>query len=391
MIHTENFKTRTEIRARQNPKKQGFWDIGLDIGYSGVKGFSPNKVFCFPAFAKKVPEGLVSIAKPSDKDIQYKNLETGDIWDVGEAAQARATTNDSELALFGRVRYYNEMFQVLAKVGFALSLMKNKFGAPGGEDIISVETGLPPEYIKSDANILKEALAGQHHFALKIGSGQWQEFHFTITEKQIDVMDQPMGTLVSVSTASNGKPSADAQNYFSSKVIIMDAGFGTLDIYNIDKGKIQTKPETIDDMGMKQVFKNTIADIYDLYEKEITIPGMQELLESGEIKVRKKAEKHSNTRAVGTARVNFSDYLEKNSKNVCISALNHICDTYGGLIDHDYLIITGGTCAAWAPIIREYFGANETLTILSGAHNDDLPAIYANVRGYYMFALNRHR
>ena len=162
MIHTENFKTRTEIRARQNPKKQGFWDIGLDIGYSGVKGFSPNKVFCFPAFAKKVPEGLVSIAKPSDKDIQYKNLETGDIWDVGEAAQARATTNDSELALFGRVRYYSEMFQVLAKVGFALSLMENKFGAPD-EDIISVETGLPPEYIKSDTGILKEALAGEHH------------------------------------------------------------------------------------------------------------------------------------------------------------------------------------------------------------------------------------
>ena len=171
----------------------------------------------------------------------------------------------------------------------------------------------------------------------------------------------------------------------------MDAGFGTLDIYNIGSGKILTKPETIDDMGMKQVFKNTIADIYDLYEKEITIPGMQGLLESGEIKVRKKAEKHSNTRAIGTSRVNFSDYLEKNSKEVCFSALNHICDTYGGLIDHDYLIITGGTCAAWNPLIREYFAANETLTILSGAHNDDLPAIYANVRGYYMFALNRHR
>lgn len=390
MIHTENFKTRTEIRPRQNPKKAGFWDIGLDIGYSGVKGFSPNKVFCFPAFAKKVPEGLVSVAKPSDKDIQFKNLETGDIWDVGEAAQERANTNDNELALFGRVRYYSEMFQVLAKVGFALSIMGNKFGEPG-EDILSVETGLPPEYIKADTPILKEALSGEHHFALKVGRGQWQEFHFTIDENQIDVMDQPMGTLVSVSTASNGKASADAQRYFSSNVMIMDAGFGTLDIYNIANGKILTKPETIDDMGMKQVFKKTIEDIYSLYEKEINIPQMQRLLEKGEIKIKKKAEKHSNLRAIGTAKVNFSDFLENNNKEVCISALNHICDTYGGLIDHDYLIITGGTCAAWASIIREYFEANETLTILSGANNDTLPAIYANVRGYYMFILNKHR
>lgn len=390
MIHTSNFKTKTEIRTRQNPKKKGFWDIGLDLGYSGVKGFSPNKEFCFPAFAKKVPEGLMTIAKPSDKDIQYKDLETGDVWDVGEAAQSRSSTNDSELALFGRVRYFNEMFQVLAKVGLALGLMENKFGGPG-DDIVSIETGLPPEYIKSDTADLKEALAGEHHFALKLGAKEWQEFRFIIAESQIDVMDQPMGTMVSISTASNGHPSADAKNYFTSKVLIMDAGFGTLDIYNIDNGKIITKPETIDDMGMKQVFKQTIADIYDLYQKEITITGMQELLESGELKVRKKADKHSATKAVGTTRVNFSDILEQNNKNVCLSALNHICNTYDGLVEHDYIVITGGTCAAWNPIIRDFFAENETLTILSGSHNDDLPAIYANVRGYYMRALNRHK
>lgn len=380
MIHTENFKTKTVLVERKNPTKER-WNIGLDIGYSAVKGFSPNAVYCFPAFAKKVTE-IATIRRPNEKDIQYRDDMTGEIWDVGESAQDRSTTNDNELNVYGRVRYFNEMFKVIAEVGMAFGMLKNNYGAPIDKEIF-LQTGLPPEYRKRDEEDLKEALSGQHTFSIKIGKRDWISFDFELDTKHIGVIDQPMGTLLSVSTASNGHPSADAARFFSSNVLIMDAGFGTLDIYNISKGKILTTPETIDDMGMKRVFKEVIHQIFDKYKKEITILGMQNVLASGKISILNKKERKSSL-------IDISDILEECNKKVCLEALNRICNSYDNLADHNYLIITGGTCSAWSNIIREFFsGMKETLTVLSGAQNDNLSSVFANARGYYMYALNQ--
>lgn len=379
MIHTENFKTKTVLVERENPSK-GRWNIGLDIGYSAVKGFAPNVVFCFPAFAKKVTE-IDTIRRPNEKDIQYRNDATGEIWDVGESAQDRCTTNDNELNVYGRVRYFNEMFKVISEVGMAFGMLKNRYGAPTDKEIY-LQTGLPPEYRKRDEEDLKEALSGRHTFSVKIGKRDWIPFDFELDANHIGVIDQPMGTLLSVSTASNGRPSADAAQFFSSNVLIMDAGFGTLDIYNISKGKILTTPETIDDMGMKRVFKEVIEQIFAKYKKEITILGMQSVLSSGKISIFDKKARRSSS-------VDISDILEECNKKVCMEALERICNSYDNLIDHNYLIITGGTCSAWASLIRDFFSGMETLTVLSGAQNDNLSSVFANARGYYMYALNQ--
>ena len=63
-MDTKLFKTRTIIQSqtvngqraaiRKNPsRKPDQWVIGLDIGYSSVKGMSQNSLFTFPKFAKK--------------------------------------------------------------------------------------------------------------------------------------------------------------------------------------------------------------------------------------------------------------------------------------------------------------------------------------------------
>ena len=53
--------------------------------------------------------------------------------------------------------------------------------------------------------------------------------------------------------------------------------------------------------------------------------------------------------------------------------------------EYDYLIITGGTSAAWRDMIRDYFSGMETLKIENGNKNGGMKAIFANVRGYYMY------
>jgi molybdopterin biosynthesis enzyme len=59
------------------------------------------------------------------------------------------------------------------------------------------------------------------------------------------------------------------------------------------------------------------------------------------------------------------------------------------LYEYDYLIITGGTSAAWANRIRETLKDMETLKIINGNCNDNIPLIFANVRGYYLYRMTK--
>ena len=71
-----------------------------------------------------------------------------------------------------------------------------------------------------------------------------------------------------------------------------------------------------------------------------------------------------------------------------MEAINTINGYYNYLQDEDFLVITGGTGAAWINIIREFYKEMSTLKIIDGSANDTVPAIFSNVRGYYMQQLN---
>ena len=100
---TERFKTKTEFIERENLSVDNIWGVALDIGYSAVKGISPNSVYRFPSYARKSKQ-LLSFAEPEESDIYYRDMESGEIWVLGERAQSLITledTTDSSLALYG--------------------------------------------------------------------------------------------------------------------------------------------------------------------------------------------------------------------------------------------------------------------------------------------------
>ena len=70
MIDTKTIRTQQEIIAKRNmalPKK---WILGIDAGFSSLKGFAPNKYFCFPSFAHKLDSELQVV---NEKDILYRD------------------------------------------------------------------------------------------------------------------------------------------------------------------------------------------------------------------------------------------------------------------------------------------------------------------------------
>ena len=77
------YAPKTERLHRENRSVNGYWPVGIDYGFSAVKGFSPNKVFCFPncAIQQKNDE---SILDPDDTDIIIRDKEG--TWIIGQKA-----------------------------------------------------------------------------------------------------------------------------------------------------------------------------------------------------------------------------------------------------------------------------------------------------------------
>lgn len=379
MKPSEQFKTKTVFKKRENVKADGFWPIALDVGYSAVKGFSPNHVYCFPSYAKKAEGEGVLFGKQNNYDIKYRDTD-GEIWNVGYLAQDMGSmndTNDSESALFGRNRYMTDMFLVITRVGLALGLMENEFGKRKSEEEIIVQAGLPPKYKDTDTKYVRAVTGGRHVFDLKVGSDDWMHFDITIKKENVMVMSQPMGALWSVACDNNGRFIKEASKYFNSKILIFDPGFGTLDLFSIMNRSPQGS-ETFSDLGMKRVFQETIKGIQKDYDVEISIVKMQEVLKAGDVKVTDIMTMSSDT-------VDIHPYLESANKKVCMEALSMTKQSCNFLIDYDYMIVDGGTGSAWMPHIKEHLKNMKTLTILEAIQNDNLPNYFSNARGYYMY------
>lgn len=380
-MKTSEYMTRTIFNKAEYPTfNNSFRPLAIDFGYSAVKGISPDMVYCFPSFAKKIHGTLNFFGKAENSEIYYRDSQTNEIWAVGASAFAMTTSessNDSVSTLFGRNRYFSEMFRVISRTGIGIGLM-------GFDGIMTqkpvIQTGLPPAYLKSDAALLKEALSGHHSFDLKIGGRNWTHYEYQLTEADIKIMPQPMGTLVSITTDHDGNPTANSQELFKSRLLILDPGFGTLDTYLI-KNKMNVGHETFDYLGMKGVLQNTADVIFQRYGVELAVSAMQKNLETGTVT---KLDRIS----MKSTPYPFADILEAESKKVCMRVIEKIKEIYNYLIDIDYLVITGGTGAAWSNYIREYFAGMDTLQIISGNVNDSLPYIFANTRGYYMYLTN---
>lgn len=413
MIETMDYRTKTLMLETANVTVDDFWPIAIDIGYSSVKGFSPNSIFAFPAYAKNLKKNPKFYGELKDDEILYRDGDTGEIWRVGRSAQEMVDdldTEDSEGELFGRTRYFSQLFKVLLRTGLALGMLSNRAGEYNGKPIY-VQTGLPPKYLDEDKEYLIETLSGTHEFAIKTSRTQnYVNMKINLPEKNIEVMSQPEGTLMNLVLDDNGKGRPNSRSLFQSNVIIFDAGFGTLDLFDIKNRKSSSK-ETFSQFGMREILERTMQKIKKRDEVALSPSAMQNALETGTVLIKKR-----NGIKLSSKRQSFADLLEISSEEVCREAIEKVINVYSGLFEYNYLVLTGGTSAAWEKYIREYFQDVEDLMVIIGneysrnatyadlhEHASDeerkmaelekqkSDIIFCNVRGYYMCLINHLR
>ena len=382
-MNTKKFRTKTKYMEVDNARVSGVREVAMDIGYSAVKIFSPNCVASFPSYAKRVDKNFSFAGAIPNEAILYRNTDTDELWLVGEVAQnmiSAGDTSDSESSLYGRERYFSPMFRVISDCGIGIAMMTNQYGYKETSDEIVLQTGLPEKYM-NDQSDLKDSLSGVHNFAIKIGSGEWKFFRENIKQDNIFVISQPKGTLFSACIDNDGRFIPNAEKYLSSSIMVFDPGFGTLDLFPIISGVVQSG-ETYSDLGMKRVLQETSKLIKENYNIDIPVPSMQKCLETGTVR-------YINKRTFESKDYPFDKLLAEASNKVCEEAIMRMANAFNYMADFDYIIVTGGTGAAWLHNIEEKF-KNMTLQILHGnQNNEDLSFIYSNVRGYYMYRLNQ--
>ncbi|MBP3781722.1 MAG: ParM/StbA family protein [Butyrivibrio sp.] len=386
-MNTKKFKTGTDIIERDNGKLKGVWSAGLDLGYSGVKLFAPNKVARFPSYAVRIDEEIQYLSGAPAASIMYRNNDNGEMWLVGELAQtqmAGTISDESERAMYGRDRYDDPMFNVVAASSLGVTMYNNSLGHPSTDRII-IQTGLPESYLQEDAPVLRDALAKEYNFSLKIGDAPWKDFRFKVNSDDIYVMSQPKGSLFSVCIKNDGTFHEDVNKYLSSNAIIFDPGFGTFDIFIINNGAV-VKGETAQNLGMRRVFHDTSLIIKDKYGISIPVPAMQKYLDTGTVR-------SIDRKTLESKEYPFGNYLYDASDKICDEAIARMFKAIGGIekiIDYNYLIVTGGTGDAWFKTISEKLKNVSTLKIIPANQNDTtLPLLYSNARGYYYYRLNK--
>lgn len=383
-VDTKNFRTRNEIIPRTLPRIKGNNQykskaiVALDGGYSSIKGVSSNKIFMQPSFAKPAPKGLEAIGKVADTDLLLRDNKTGQIWVVGRAAEnlleEKDVLSNTDASIYTRYRYDSDIYKVIMTTGIVLGLSDND------TDEVFLQTGLPAKFKENDEKRLIRALTGHYDVSLKIGNEPWRDFNFNLPEENINVIEQPQGTLCSC-IYSNGEIAPIGKEVLKSKgTIILDVGFGTEDLFSIRSG-YKNNHQTYQDTGMRAVFEELIKRLQKEYpeaELDLKIYELQSYLESGEIS-------YFDQNDFATREIPFRDELTKINEELCEKSIERLMQDYNNLQGYEYLIVTGGTGESRLRYIRERLSGIKGLNIIPGNINTpDLPCSYSNVMGYYM-------
>ena len=342
------------------------------MGYSGPKCYHENGNFVFPNFCKKITGEL--FGNLGRNDIVYENLDTGDMYCVGDMA-VKSLSDDTvvaEDAIFGRNHYLHADFKVVFETALGVALWDVD---TDGSDVF-LQTGLPPAYMKKDEQYLRMVVEGEHNFKLTIAR-ETKEFHINLRKNMIDVMSQPMGSFNSLLFKDDGSYAPRAAELMKSNLLLFDNGFRTLDTFFIKANQLESK-DSNNTLGMHRVFDETRKMISDELGAEIGIIAMQNILKTGVVRVNDLA-------TFSSREYEIADYLEAANKKVCAEAIESIKDY---IFDIKFLIMTGGTSDAWLDMFKEKLSF-APVEILTGKENSNLPLIYQNARGYYMYRLHK--
>lgn len=396
-IATQNLSPTSQMSFWNSPfpyPKDKPIPIGLDIGYSSTKIRGIYGQHIFPSFLIRAPRlanplSAQTLFGEREADLKYKD-EYGTVWYVGEKARRNlipGRVNQDDTILYGRNRIKSEEYRVLLRLGIFFGLLKPDFTLD--KRPLRLTTGLPANFLQDEVELRKHLRAngGFHRFSVQIGGRDWMDVQFQISDAEVAVLPQPLGTIFSVATDYHGDVT-DSELIMKHHLLICDAGFHTVDTYETNGGDT-LDTMTWEDCGMQEVYALTVNDIWEHSHKTIsvTIHQLDSYMKNGTISYIVPSQDPSD-RTINTQHYDFTAHLAKNLRSIAERLTLNLSAHYH-LQEINRIIVTGGTGKLFFPYLRENLGGNVELAERThGKHDyENFDPVFANVVGFLNYQI----
>ena len=362
--------------------------IAIDPGFDSMKVLANGIHFKFPFCAVETDERKMSDYSGRSGFILYKDS-SGATWRVGQYARTVMYDNkDSQDDPMARLYTEARFVSPEAAVGI-LSAIAKAIELTGlyGEDLdIRLIVALPHAVRNKYASTVTGLLAGDQRFFMTFDNESEKEFRFTIHEQNVMTVSQTIAAILGETSDDNGFIDESKFKYLANgPTLVIDGGYYTMGLVPVSRGGSvdDDRAESNTNYAMKNVNLGVAKEIADA-RPDIKHYAVEYLLSQGETSVRYMDKDQGKV-----VNIDLSAIREKKLQSVCSNLIRYLNKQYDNLIDFRYILVTGGTGAAFFNQLLDYYKgtglmADEhmllTRPVIAGK---ELPLEFAVVVGAY--------
>lgn len=364
--------------------------IAIDPGFDAMKVIANGIHFKFPFSAVETDERKMSDYGGRKEFILYKDR-SGATWRVGQYARTlmyenKSQQDDPTAKLYTEERFISPEATVgiLSAIAKAIDLT-GLYNEQADLDIRLI-VALPHSVRNKYAPTVAGLVSGAQRFYMTFDDGEEKEYRFNIVEQNVLTVSQTIAAILGETSDDNGYIDESKYHYLANgPTLVVDGGYYTMGLVPVSRGGSvdDDHAESNTNYAMKNVNLGVAKEIADT-RPDIKHYSVEYLLSQGESEIR-YMDKGQNK----VVSIDLSIIREKKLQNVCNNFIRYLNKKYNDLIDFRYVLVTGGTGAAFFSQLLAYYKgtgvmdeAHMLLThpVLSG---NELPIEFSVVTGAY--------
>lgn len=364
--------------------------IAIDPGFDAMKVIANGIHFKFPFSAVETDERKMSDYGGRKEFILYKDR-SGATWRVGQYARTlmyenKSQQDDPTAKLYTEERFISPEATVgiLSAIAKAIDLT-GLYNEQADLDIRLI-VALPHSVRNKYAPTVAGLVSGAQRFYMTFDDGEEKEYRFNIVEQNVLTVSQTIAAILGETSDDNGYIDESKYHYLANgPTLVVDGGYYTMGLVPVSRGGSvdDDHAESNTNYAMKNVNLGVAKEIADT-RPDIKHYSVEYLLSQGESEIR-YMDKGQNK----VVSIDLSVIREKKLQNVCSNFIRYLNKKYNDLIDFRYVLVTGGTGAAFFSQLLAYYKGTGVMDedhmllthpVLSG---NELPIEFSVVTGAY--------
>lgn len=364
--------------------------IAIDPGFDSMKVIANGCHFKFPFCAVETDERKMSDYGGRKGFILYKDHD-GATWRVGQYARTLMFENKGAEDTTSAKLYTEERFVspeaavgILSAIAKAIDLTGH-YEDQGSLDIRLI-VALPHSVRNKYASTIVGLVSGAQRFYMTFNNEPEKEYQFTIDERNVMTVSQTIAAILGETSDDNGFINESKYCYLANgPTLVIDGGYYTMGLVPVSRGGSvdDDRAESNTNYAMKNVNLGAAKEIANS-RPDITHYAVEYLLSQGETEIR-----YMDKNQGKIVNIDLSAIRANELQTVCSRFIRYLNKKYNNLIDFRYILVTGGTGAAFFDQMLAYYKGTGlmddehmllTKPVVSGR---ELPIEFAVVVGAY--------